>query len=120
MGMLPCPVTCLVISLSDRAVRSDVCINERYIAVICLRLFIEKIEDPLGTCACHNDRIHLHRELVDIAHELLASVKERNDDIDAHRQSGEREIDNVQSCHDAACHSEENIDDVSDIVDDRS
>ena len=26
----------------------------------------------------------------------------------------------MQSCHDAACHSEENIDDVSDIVDDRS
>ena len=85
--MLPCPVTCRTLSFSDSTVFCDICINESYIAVICFRLFVEEIEDSLGTCTCHYDRIHLHRELVDVAHELLTSVKERNNDVDSHRKS---------------------------------
>ena len=116
--MLPCPVTCRTLSFGDSAVCSDVSVNESYVTVVCLRLLIEKSEDSLCACTCHYDGVHLHRELVDVTHELLTSVKERNDDVDSHRKSGEREVNNAEYGHETAAYCKENVNDVSDVADD--
>ena len=85
--MLPCPAACRTLCFSDCAVFCNSRVNESYITVVCFRLFIEERENSLRTGTCHYDRIHLHRELVDVTHELLTSVKERNDDVDSHRKT---------------------------------
>ena len=118
--MLPCPVTGVVISFSDLAVRCYLRIYQSDIAVIGLRLFVDEIEDPLCACACHYDSVHLHRQLVKVAHELLAHVEERDHDGDPERKSRDREVGRVREDHDAACCRQENIYDVADVVDYRS
>ena len=119
MRMLPCPVTCLVVSFFNASVRKDIGINESYITFISLRLLIQKIEDSLSACTCHYDGVHLHRKLVDIAHELLAHVKERNKERNVKYHAGNRYVRRMKCDHDTAADSKENVNDITDIVDDR-
>ena len=120
MRMLPSPVTCLVVGLGYCAVGCDICIYERDVTVIGLRFLVKQGKDSLSAGTCHDDSIHLHRELVDVAHELLASVEERNDDVDSHGKSGERDIRYSQYGHKTAAYGKKDINDIAYIADDRS
>ena len=63
--MLPCPLICPPAALRDRSVFPDLCIDQRHISFIRLRLLIEKRKDAPRPGQRHDDRIELLADLVD-------------------------------------------------------
>jgi len=63
MGMLPCPDTGVVIGFRQSSVRRKLCVYQRYIAVIHLRLLIDQTEDTLCTSQGGQHRIELLGQL---------------------------------------------------------
>ena len=61
--MLPCPAAGSLPTFLKHAV-FFLHIYECHVSVICLRLLVQKREDTLCSCHCHDNGIHLHAHLV--------------------------------------------------------
>ena len=59
MRMFPCPDTGSYRRLFERTVRLFHCIDQGYIAVVFLHRLIQKFEDTLCSCQCHDNRVKL-------------------------------------------------------------
>ena len=65
MRMFPRPLSGPLHGLHDLPVRAFPAANQRYIAIVLLRLFIQKRKDPVRAGQSHYDRVQLLRHLVD-------------------------------------------------------
>ena len=88
MRVAPRPVVCLMRDFGYGTVRGYFRIYKRYIAVVDLRLssISSKI---LRARTRHYNSIHLHCELIEVAHELLCHVEERHHYRYAESHSGQ-------------------------------
>ena len=65
VGVLPRPVAGMLFRLGDIAVFVDLRIHQGHIAVILLRLLVQKLKDPLRAGQRHNDGVDLIAHLAD-------------------------------------------------------
>ena len=101
MRMFPRPHPGTGLGLCHRAIWTFLCIDKLYIAVVRLRLLIQKFENPLSARGCHNDGIHLLADLCDGLRKVLVQSHKRDDRADCHsRHSVQRQ----KSAHNRAEH----------------
>ena len=74
--MLPRPSSRMLLRLGDVSVLIDDRVHQHDIALIILRLLIEKSEDTIRAGKCHDDRVQLLRNLVDRHGKALIKGKE--------------------------------------------
>ena len=114
--MLPCPQAGALFALGDIAVRVFLRVDQFYIAVVYLRLFIHHVEDSLRACQRHDDGVkllrHLHERLGKALRELQVGRHNAQRDIsDArHREEaseycGEHELQIAQVADDGSHHT---------------
>ena len=80
--VFPRPQTGALPALGEAAVLLPLCVDEGYIAVVHLRLFIQQGKDALRTRQCHDDGVGLLRNLVDWLVEALVERQEGNQRAD--------------------------------------
>ena len=88
-------------------------VNERYISIVRLRLFIHKLEDTGGTGHRHDDRVHLLRHLGYRHNKCLCQLQEGSDNTDGDRRH--TALDRQESSD----KSDQHIQDVADVTHDR-
>ena len=81
----PCPSAGTLGTFAKRAV-FFAAVDQRYSAVIGLRLLVKQIKDPACTCRSHGDCVHLLGHLRDVGSKLLAHAKIRRDNGDGKRR----------------------------------
>ena len=103
MRMAPRPLARALCAFGDRAVFGNVCVDERNIAFVRFRLFVQKFKDTAGARKAHDDRVDLHGDLTDVQGELTGHIEEHGDHRradNAHRPTGDVEIAHVETDED--------------------
>ena len=83
-------------------------IYKRYIAVVCFRLLIQQIENPLGTGQCHYNTVKLLADLVDGLVKAFVEGKEAG-------KTAQSEAAEAVNCQDSAEDGTENIAHISEL-----
>jgi len=81
--VLPCPQARVLVGL-DKLAGCSVALGvyERDIAFVLFRLLVNELEDAVGAGKAHDHGVDLHRNLADLAAELLGHIEERYHDGD--------------------------------------
>ena len=116
VGMLPRPHACALAALLDGAVFLLAGVDQRHIALVGLRLFIQQGKETVRARQAHDDHVHLVGYLADGAGELLGHVEEGHDDADAKGHAGDADVGDVRQHQRAADQGDDDVHDVADVA----
>ena len=87
----------------------DLRVDKRHVALVGLGLLVEQLKDTLGAGKAHDNGVDLHRDLADLAAELLGHVEERYHYGDRERQARDAQVGHAQRQEDTACQRDQHV-----------
>ena len=93
-------------------------VDERHVTLVGLGLLVEQLKDTLGAGEAHDHGVDLHRDLADLAAELLGHVEERYHHGNRERQARDAQVGHAQRQEDAACQRDQHVEQIAQVHED--
>ena len=120
VGMLPSPKVGACLAFDKIAVFIICRVDEGNVAFVALGLFVEKLEDTGCARERHRDRVDVLSRLVDVHTELTGHIEERSNDGDLKESAVDGVCDAALQKERTANEYDENVEDITDVAEDRT